>query len=262
VARAAQSGRSSGGSFLGIGGGGRPPPPEAGAPELTPQLLDRVQGLEQQMRELRGRIDEVQNAQQRQYEELSKQIGDLNFRLTGDAGVRPGPAGVLQPAAPLGPPVGNLAAQTPAAPPGQVPASPAVPAPGQAVRRPPELALQEGNAALARRDYAAAAAAANEVLADGKATPRAYDAQFLRAQAEAGRHDWSQAAIAYDDTYNRARTGSHAQDALVGLASALANLNEKKAACETLSKLKAEFPTPRPEIREQAGAVRLRAGCA
>ena len=83
----------------------------------------------------------------------------------------------------------------------------------------------------------------------------------LRAQAISGRKDWAQAAIAYDDSYNRAPTGSHAPDALLGLANSLVNLNEKKAACETLSKLKAEFPSARPDIREPAGAIRLRAGC-
>ena len=121
--------------------------------------------------------------------------------------------------------------------------------------------MQEGNAALARRDYAAAEAAAREVLGSGRAGPRAGDAQFLLAQSLSGKRDYQAAAVAYDDAYNRSRTGSRAPDALVGLASALAGLNERPAACATLEKLRTEFPSPRPDVREGAAAVRGRAGC-
>ena len=77
--------------------------------------------------------------------------------------------------------------------------------PGVPVRRTPELAMQEGNAALARRDYPAAEQAAREVLTGSRTSPRAYDAQFLLAQALMGQRQYSQAAIAYDDTYNRSQ---------------------------------------------------------
>jgi TolA-binding protein len=121
--------------------------------------------------------------------------------------------------------------------------------------------LQEGNAALARRDYAGAEQAAREVLTGSRTSPRAYDAQFLLAEALMGQHQYSQAAIAYDDTYNRARKGAHAPDALLGLANALIAINEKKAACDSLGKLRAEYPTLRSETRDAATASAQRAGC-
>jgi TolA-binding protein len=123
------------------------------------------------------------------------------------------------------------------------------------------MAIQEGNAALARRDYPAAEAAARAVLTGNRTSPRAYDAQFLLAQALVGQRQFSQAAIAYDDTYNRSRKGAHAPDALLGLANSLIAINEKKAACDTLGKLRAEYPTPRPDIHEAAAAAAQRAGC-
>ena len=121
--------------------------------------------------------------------------------------------------------------------------------------------MQEGNAALARRDYPAAEAAAREVLASGRASPRAGDAQFLLAQSLTGKRDYQAAAVAYDDAYNRSRTGSRAPDALVGLANALLGINERQAACATLDKLRVEFPSPRPDVREAAVSIRGRAGC-
>ena len=46
--------------------------------------------------------------------------------------------------------------------------------------------------------------------------------------------------------------GVHAPDALLGLANSLIAINEKKAACDTLTKLRAEFPAPRPDLRDAA----------
>ena len=121
--------------------------------------------------------------------------------------------------------------------------------------------MQEGNAALARRDYPTAEAAAREVLNNYRTSPRAYEAQYLLAQALAGERQFSQAAIAYDDTYNRNRKGFRAPDALVGLANALSAINEKRAACDTVAKLHSEFPQARPDVREAAASVQQRSGC-
>jgi hypothetical protein len=48
---------------------------------------------------------------------------------------------------------------------------------------------------------------------------------------------------------------------LVGLAGALTAINEKKAACDTLSRLRTEFPQQRPDIRESAAAMARKAAC-
>lgn len=226
-------------------GGYAPAPRDAnrGGNDLTPQLLDRVQSMEEEVRRLRGQMDEQANAARRQNDELSKQIADLNFRLGGNTGPRPSaPAPPQQDSAPRTQP-----------PPSDAPATPG--------RRPAELAMQEGNAALARRDYPAAEAAAREVLGSNRAGPRAGDAQFLLAQSLAGRRDYQAAAVAYDDAYNRSRNGSRAPDALLGLAGSLSALGERPAACATLEKLRAEFPSPRAEVRDAAATVRNRAGC-
>jgi TolA-binding protein len=254
-----QSGRSGGSpTYL-----GRPnPPPSGGSSDLVAQLLSRVDSLEEQVRQLRGRIDETQNAVQRQSAELGKRIDDMAFQAQGPQGGMPpgaGPAAVRPTPPPpspgplaLVPPPTSLGAPLPGPPPQP---------PGVPVRRTPELAIQEGNAALARRDYPAAEQAAREVLTGSRTSPRAYDAQFILAQALMGQRQYSQAAIAYDDSYNRSRRGVHAPDALLGLANSLIAINEKKAACDTLTKLHAEYPSPQPDIRDAMNASAQRAGC-
>ncbi len=238
-------------------GRGSLPPPQAprdayrggGGSELTTQLLDRVQSMEEELRRLRGQVDEQANQARRQNDDLAKQIADLNFRLQ-NAGPRTAPPVALREAPGRGEAPGR---EPPQGPPSDAPATPG--------RRPPELAMQEGNAALARRDYAAAEASAREVLGSNRAGPRAGDAQFLLAQSLAGKRDYQAAAVAYDDAYNRSRNGSRAPDALLGLAASLTGLGERPAACATLEKLRSEFPSPRPEVREAAANVRARAGC-
>ncbi len=227
------------------------PPPVGGSGDLVTQLLSRVDALEEQVRQLRGRIDETQNQVQRQGADLAKRIDDMAFQTQNPTGARAQGGGASP--APPSPPPGNLAPASPPPVSGSPPASPA--------RRTPELSMQEGNAALARRDYPTAEQAAREVLTSSRASPRAYDAQFLLAQALMGQRQYSQAAIAYDDTYNRARKGTHAPDALLGLANALIAINEKKAACDSLAKLRSEYPTLRPDLRDAVTASGQRAGC-
>ena len=236
-------------------GGGAPTPvyrPDrapggGGDGSLTAQLLDRVAALEDQVRTLRGQVDELTNQQQRQAADFAKQIGDLTFAMQNSSGGGGGaPARPAPPLPTMSPPPSSLG--------GAAGGSPAGPPP-----RTPELAMQEGNAALARRDYVAAEASAREVLA--KKGPRAADAQFLLAQAEMGQRNYQQAAPDYYDAYNRARTSARAPDALLGVANSLIALGDKASACDALAKLRAEFPTPRAEIRDAETSARQRAAC-
>ena len=228
-------GRSSGSAPSGFAPSGSAP---SGGGEITAALLERVGQLEEQVRRLQGKLDEVDNARQRQSDELKKDLEDLNFKLGSGAGA----AGATRPTPP------SAGGSTPPA------------AGGATTRRTPEVAMQEGNAALARRDYVTAESAAREVLTFPR-SPRAVDAQFLLAQTLVGKRDYQGAAIAFDDTYNRSKTGTHAQPALVGLANALTAINEKRAACATMDKLKVEFPNPRADLKDAITAARQRAGC-
>jgi TolA-binding protein len=236
--------------------------PAGGAGDITAQLLARVDALEEEVRQLRGRMDVTDNRVQQQGADLGKRIDDLAFQLQnpqagGAPGGMPPPPQPGMPPASTSPPPGNLALAPPPPPGAPPPQAP----PEAPVRRTPELAMQEANAALARHDYQTAEQSAREVLGNFRTSPRAYDAQFLLAQALMGQRQYSQAAIAYDDAYNRAHKGAHAQDALVGLADALTAINEKRAACETITKLHTEFPAPRPDIRQAATATAQRASC-
>ena len=322
-----------------------PYPAERVAPpgDLSTQLLTRLATLEEQVRGLTGRLDELANQVRRQGDELTKQVGDLSFRLqTLEGGGRsgramtpraegPAAARTAEPPA-MSPPPSTLGSLPPLPPPTPYESPPATPPyyapyatdtggrpllppeprsdyapaspyatsgplpllpppepqgatprrgasaqamagalpllPGsqtEAAARPAgprtvEVVLREGESALARRDYVAAEAAAREVLGSGSAS-RAADGQFLLAQSLAGARNYPQAAVAFDDAYNRAPTGPHAQEALLGMASALASVGAKPAACAALDKLRTEFLTQRAGVRETAASLRQREAC-
>ncbi|HVY17767.1 MAG TPA: hypothetical protein VHB27_21280 [Rhodopila sp.] len=232
--------------------------------DVLTQLLTRVDTLEEQVRDLRGRVDEMQNQVQQQSLDLNKKIDDLKFQLQNGQGGQ-GASGQNLGQAP-GQGYGQTPPQQLTSPPPQSlslnpspPPPPAAP-PAQRAPRTPEMAMQEGYAALARHDYPAAESAAREVLAN-RTSPRAYDAKLLLAQALEGERQYPQAAVAFDDAYNASRKGSHAQDALVGLASSLTAIKENKAACDTLSRLRADYPQIRPDLRQSVASVGQRAGC-
>ena len=229
----------------GGGGGGA-------SSDMTAQLLDRITALEDQMRVMRGQLDETSNALKRQTADLNKKIDDLTFRMQNGGGGGGGSGGG-QGAPPREGPVPGPTIAPPPPPPANRPADAAAP------RRTPELAMQEGNAALARRDYPTAEAAAREVLAL-RGTPRAGDAQFLLAQALAGERDYRAAAVAYGDAYTRGRGSPRAPDALLGLANSLTAISERESACATLGQIRSEYPN-RADLREPVNSLAGRNGC-
>lgn len=213
---------------------------------LTPQLLDRVQTLEDEVRTMRGELDQLTNQIQQQNAAVTKQLGDMNFALQQGHGGAP--------AAPGGSASDGPGPDMPTDGPAPV-AAPPVP-----VKRTPESSLAAGNAALAHRDYAGAQAAARDVLS-GPRSPRQVDAQYLLAQSLAGQKQYQQAAVAYYDAYNRAPRSARAPDALLGVSASLLALGDKPSACQALTKVRAEFPTPTQRVRAASTALRTRAGC-
>jgi TolA-binding protein len=222
----------------GIGGApvARPSAPMT-AGDLTAQLLERIGRLEEEVRALRGRAETAEFQLRQAREAIEKLEGDMEFRfqqLPGGGGARP-------PATP--PRTGQ------AAPPAQ-----------PAAARTPAQALTQGQQALGRRDFAAAEAAAREVIAAND-RPRLVDANILLGQALAGRNRHQDAAIAFGDAYRLNQRGPRAPEALIGFASALTALGARQDACNALAQLASDFPNLAVPRQREAEAVRARARC-
>lgn len=230
--------------------GGMPAPvaPRGGAAapqELVQQLLGRVSELEEEVRRLRGRLEVAENANRRLGEDIEKLRGDTDFRLQQlEGGGRPAAAR---------PPQGPAAAPAPAPPPPA--ASAAAPGPRTA-----ERAIADGRAALARRDLAAAEAAAREVLA-GRPGPRHQDAGILLGETLLARRQFQNAALAFNDAYNVNRRSSRAPEALLGLAEAFTGFGARREACDTLDQLRSEYTRIPAPLQQRVAEARRRAQC-
>ncbi|MBP0443555.1 hypothetical protein J8J14_02080 [Roseomonas sp. SSH11] len=242
-----------------------PPPGRGGVPvgggEIISQLLERVGTLEEEVRRQRGRAEQAEYANRTLQQQLEKLQGDIEYRFNALESRGAAPAGAAPGGTPsAGRPTGgqqqgalNPPANSPAPPPpaGQ----PSTPPP-----RTPEVALREGQAALRRRDFTAAEAAAREVLA-ARNTPRAQDAGILLGDSLMGKRDFQNAALAYDDAFRKAQTSSRAPEALIGLATAFNGFNAKREACATLDEMRGKFPRLSSELTQEANQARQRAGC-
>ncbi|MGG5822664.1 tetratricopeptide repeat protein [Falsiroseomonas sp. HW251] len=222
----------------------RPSSGGGGSSEIVQSLLDRVQRMEEEVRAIRGRAEQAEFAQRQLRERVEKLEGDVDFRLQQVEGQRGG-------GTPAVPPRGAPPPPPPVAPPSQ----PAANAP-----RTPQQALAAGQAALGRREFQAAEAAAREVIASRDA-PRQVDAQILLGDALMGRRDFSAAAIAYDDARRRSPQGSRAPEATVGIANAFIGLNNNRDACTLLNELRSASPNLAGAVAERATDARRRAQC-
>ncbi|MFT9418854.1 MAG: hypothetical protein ABF584_10080 [Acetobacter sp.] len=218
------------------GEGGALPPPSASAGgssavngDLVSQLLERVNTLEQQQRDMRGEIDQLTNDLQQKTAALSKQMADSQFAAQAGAG-----GGSAAPAA----------------------------APAEPAARPntPDALLSAGKAALQKRDYDTAYDNAEAALKTAKGAFRV-DAQFLLAQSLAGQKQYRQSAVAYYDAYRQSPKSARAPDALLGVTATLLALGDKKSACEALGKLNNEFPSPAPRVARAVEIYGRKGGC-
>jgi TolA-binding protein len=248
-----QSGaQSSGGSAL---GGNAPPPPAPsdngdGTPVaggVVANLLTQMQALQSQVQALNGKVDELQNQVDTQNAQTQKEIGDLNFKVTG--GATPG----APPAPGATPPAGAAAPQA-LVPPAAAPAL-------AAASGDPKSQLHNAVAAYGAGKYTASAAMAAALVKAAPQSPEAYRAQYLVAQSYAASGREQDAAIAYDNTYNMNRNGTYAPQSLLGLASSLAGIGANDEACSTLSSLNSQFPTPPPGLQPRIDAVSKKANC-
>jgi TolA-binding protein len=226
-------------------GGMAPPARGAAGGELVGALLERVNRLEEELRLMRGRVDELDYRNRALGQQLEKLQGDLDWRmqqLEGGGGRAPRAA-----------PERSGAAEPPPA---------AITAPPLAATAPrtPERILAEGQTALTRRDYEGAESAAREVLS-ARGTARAYDARFLLADALAGQRDWQQAAVTYGEAFKASPKGTRAPEALIGFGTALNNMGQKKDACDAFAVATQQFPSLKGSLKDRLDAGRQRAGC-
>ena len=256
----------------------------------------RINRLEQQMRELTGRVEDEANQVQQLRQRLEQVNSDIDVRLGGPnqgpgeprVGPPPLPPPVLPPGMRSGglpPGVGETAelpgrAMAPPGallpppdatgtltPPGVAPPASAAAGDGQppaARTLPSESASAQYNSAfglLRQADYQAAEGAFRSFVQQHPNSGLAGNAQYWLGESFYARGRYGDAAIAFAEGYKRYPKGPKASDTLLKLGMALGRANQKQNACIALAQLDHDFPHAASAVKERAAVEKKRFGC-
>ncbi len=272
------------------------PPPPAGVASsaFVEQTETRVGRLEEQMRDLTGKLEEANYRAAQIQQRLDKLVGDVDFRLTqlerggaaapaqtGDA------APAAAPAAPVAPTASNVQAPragTNVAPgearvllvPGAPPAAPqsAAAAPAATAAQsaislpagPPETQYEFAyglyqQAVQDRGDFGRAENALRQFIGANGQHRLAGDAQYWLGETFYARRDWTSAAREFAAQFRTYPQNAKAPDSLLRLGQSLGQLNRKDDACGTLAELDRRYPNSSQTIKIAATRERQRLQC-
>jgi tol-pal system protein YbgF len=242
----------------------------------------RMNALEDQMRQLTGRIEELTNTVNQLKTQLDRQQSDTDLRFNQLQGGAPPPAAASDGAAnaavadlppQLKPPQGAGAdLSQPAsrsgdlgalASPGGAPAptqtaaagAGALPAGG------PQEQYNYAMGLLTQANYPAAEQAMKAFVERFPKDALAGNAQYWLGETYYVRKDYGDAATAFAQGYEKYPKSPKAADDLLKLGMSLTALNQKPDACKAYARLQRDFPAPPQSIKDRLGSEKQRAGC-
>ncbi|MEN0653257.1 MULTISPECIES: tol-pal system protein YbgF [Hyphobacterium] len=254
----------------------------AGDP-VAEQLLVRVDGLEGEMRDLRGTIEELEFQNRRMRQELERLGRDVDALMSapandnagfgdeamaGAGSPSSGPSGRAGGPADL---TGNYAVTNPDDPYADERAAATRPLGGPSTlaasgaanmpARDPNTLYAEAESRLLDGDFFGAQEGFERFVADYPDHQRASEAQFWLGETYFINSDFAEAADAYIASLRADGRGPKAPDALVRLASSLSNLGRDNDACQTLGRFSSQFPNATADARARANREAMRIGC-
>ena len=251
-------------------------PAQVTDPGRLGQFEVRLGQLEEELRRLTGRIEQLEYSQRTLEDRFDQLIGDLDARLRAmEQGAPAGAAGAD--VAP--PPEARAAGPAPAPPPGsepqilgQIPRSAvlALPRPDPSAIPPPpstrELTPQQQYDAamelLRAGDYAGAEGGLQLFLDMHPDHALAANAAYWLAETYYVRKNYAAAAAAFARNYQTyGKTAAKASDNLLKLGMSLEGLGENAKACLSYAELAKEFPSAPAHIQQALARERDRAEC-
>jgi tol-pal system protein YbgF len=261
---------------------GRGGPAPSGASATTPtagggsaalvQMEMRVSAIENQMRELNGRLEELGLKLNQMDKSLDKKISDAEFRLKT---LEDAQRGGVEGKAPEGKAPGATASAVPGVPPGTKPIAP-MPAPGsQQASAPPAtssapMLLPPGTPDeqfkfafdfLKQNDYAQGERAMRAFADAHPNHPLTGNALFWLGQMYFVNKDYTKSAVSFAQSYEKFPDGSKAPESLQKLGVSLAQLNKKDEACTAFKQFQTQYPTAPVATKQSVQAESVRLGC-
>lgn len=213
-------------------------------------LVVRMGQVEDQVRAMSGRIEQLQFENRRLNEQLRKFQQDIDFRLQEKSG-----GGTSTPSAPptrTAPPTSDRRGDA---------------GPGVSTGQTAQLADQAGDAfdnakaQFQQRQYAAAEMGFRQFLQASPRDRRAPEAIYWLGESYFQRQQYSEAAEQFLKISTDYAKSLRGPDALVKLGMALSRLNAKQEACATLAEVVRKYPNASVEVRSAVARERRRTKC-
>lgn len=231
----------------------------------------RMSQLEQDLRSVTGRMEDVSFQLRKLDDRLDKLAADIEYRLGqakangGAAAASTAPASDNAAAIAAG---GGAVTSTPRA--AQSPASDTeAPAPSsspstQTASLPPKTPREQYARAfsqLEKRQYEEAAAGFSEFLKANPNDPLADNARYWLGESYYARGQFGRSAELFLDAYEKNKSGPKAPDTLLKLGLSLSGLDKNKEACATFRELNRAFPNAPDAVKERAAQEGKRLSC-
>lgn len=216
------------------------------------ELSQRIDAMQSEVRQLRGRMDELENALQSAHKEQRDLYGDLEKRIAALQGAAPPGTNAAGTNAAGANATGSPAPAAPSAS-STDPAGKAAAAPGAAAAAAADAALSGASsveqalysqafAALKAGSYSVAITSFKEFLGSYPASPLAENAQYWLGEAHYVNHDFDAAAAAFRAVLQKWPNGRKAPDAMLKLGYTLLEQKKYSESKATLTELTRKFP--------------------
>ncbi|MFY9287551.1 MAG: tol-pal system protein YbgF [Alphaproteobacteria bacterium] len=244
--------------------------------QTGPNYETRLSTLENEIRAMQGRVEQVEYATRRFEQTLQRLQADYDARLTrierGQVAATapvtsppPAPSQVSTPEAPAGDVSGSLGAiktqdgrVTGAVNNPKVPPLPDTPADYGLT---PQEQYERAFDILRKADYAEAEKAFKTFIDKNPKEKLIENAKYWYGETLYVQNKYNEAAVAFVDAYQQNPQGAKAPDCLLKLGLSLSGMNKPQDACTTLSELKTKFPKAAANIRGRADEERAKLKC-
>ena len=245
----------------------------------------RMSATEDQLRQINGRIEELDFQAKQMMQRLEKMQQDMDFRLSAlehGSGGGAMPAGGTAPSADgMSPPLATAPTgsegQTLGAPPrplGQLGAGapqPALPQPALAPMddqgttviggSSPKDQYEQARARILQKDYAGAAAGLEAFMKANPEDTLAGAAAYWLGESQYAQGKFDAAAAAFLTGLKKYPKSTKAPDSMLKLGMTLAEMGQKKEACAALADIPNRYPSASLAIKQRAQKERQRVGC-
>jgi len=226
-----------------------------------PNYETRLSAIEDEVRTLGGRVEQVEFATKRLEQAMQRMQSDTDARLTKlETATPPVPQPQPQPASqPVQSPVsGNIAA-----PPPVVANNTKAPAPNaQTDDGTPAEQYEEAFDLLRQANYEDAEKAFRAFIDRNPKDKLIDNAKYWYGETLYVRGKFAESAAAFADAYQQNAKGNKAPDSLLKLAMSLSALNKAQDACTALAELKGKYPGASVSVRSRADEERTKLKCA